>query len=239
MELYKLVRIRKWLVKYRAIYFIKILKKLKTISSNSSFDVTVSHNLKSLYQCNDRMNLLIKPLMVIEKINSKSKILVIGPRNENDLFLLSAEGISFKNITGVDLITYSPYIKAGDMHSLEFQNNCFDAILIGWTLSYSSEPQKVIDEIIRVAKNGALVGVGVEYSQLTKDDCLKLLGYSIQDFDKLPERINSTKAIIELFGNNQDHVYFNHDAPLRRSHQASGYIQNPSSIGVILQIKKG
>lgn len=238
MQIYRIRFIRKIVVKARAILLVKIFNKLKKMDSENAFGITVDHNLKGLFHCNDRVNLLIKPLVAIEKINPESKVLIIGPRNENDLYLLHAQGVKMENITGLDLMSYSSRIKIGDMHNMEFNDNTFDAVIFGWTLSYSSEPKKAINEIIRVTKNEGLVAVGVEYSALSKEGSEELLGYSIQEYEKLSERINSTQQIIDLFGKNQNHIYFNHDAPLKRSHTNKGLVAKVSNVGTILQIKK-
>jgi len=238
MELYKISFIRRIVVIVRAYFFVKVLKRLKTAYSHDAFQITVEHNLKGLYQCNNRMNLLIQPLVSLEKINTDSKILIIGPRNEHDLFLLRAHGFRMGNIVGLDLITYSPFIRIGDMHKMEFENNTFDAVILGWTLSYSSEPQKAIEEIIRVTKNGGIVAVAVEYSNLNKSDSQKLLAYSIQDYEKLGKRINSTHQILELFSEKIAHIFFNHDAPLKRHHTPENFIKNVSSVAVIVEIEK-
>ena len=57
-----------------------------------------------------------------------------------------------------------------DCTSLPFADNEFDAVIFGWTLSYSSDPQKVINEIIRVSKKNTLIAVGVEYSDLSQNE---------------------------------------------------------------------
>lgn len=238
MELYKLTYLRRLVVLLRAFIFVKVLKRLKIADSEDAFQITVKHNLKGLYQCNDRVNLLVLPLVSIEKINKDSKILIIGPRNEHDLYLLRAQGLKMKNIVGLDLISYSPYIKIGDMHQMEFENDTFDAVIFGWTLSYSSEPKKAIDEIIRVTKNGGLIAVGIEYSSLDNNVTEKLLGYNIQEFEKLGKRINSSDQILELFDDKIKHIYFNHDAPLKNHHTTEKFIKNVSNVAVIVEIKK-
>jgi hypothetical protein len=238
MQIYKIRRIRTLVVKLRAIVLVKILRRLKTIESENAFDVTIPHNLKGLYHCNDRVNLLIKPLTEIETINSESKTLIIGPRNENDLFLLNSQGVKMKNIVGFDLISYSKRIKIGDMHNMPFEDDTFDAVIFGWTLSYSSAPQQAIDEIIRVTRNKGIVAVGVEYSNMDKEDSEKLLGYSIQDYNKLNKRINTTTQILDLFSDKQSHVYFNHDAPLKKSYSSKNTIIKVSNVAVIVEIDK-
>lgn len=208
------------------------------MDSTEAFDVTVKHNLQGLKYCNTRIDLLLRPLSVIEKLDKDSKILIIGPRNENDLFTLVGYGFNFRNLTGLDLISYSPTIEIGDMHHTRFPDNHWDAVVCGWTLSYSSEPAKAIHEIVRITKNGGLVALGVEYSTLTEEDYKDLIGYSIQDFSKLKRRVNSVQDILSLFGESIGTIYFQHDAPLKRSHTKNVLLTDVSNVAVILSIKK-
>lgn len=239
MEIYKLKIVRRFVVLLRAIWYVKILRRLKTADSKDAFQITVKHNLKGLYQCNNRVNLLVLPLVSIEKINENSKILIIGPRNEHDLFLLNSHGIKMNNMTGLDLISYSPYIKIGDMHKMEFADNSFDAVIFGWTLSYSSQPQKAIDEIIRVTKNEGLIAVGVEYAGMDESGIeISPTDYLIQEYDKLNKRINSTEQIKELFGSSIKHIYFDHNAPNKKHHTSKNLVKDVSNVGLIVAIKK-
>jgi hypothetical protein len=71
-------RLRLW-------YYLTIQKRWKTVASKHAFDLTQMHNLKLLKDfSNPRMDLLIKPLNVLEFLNENSNVLVIGPRNENE-----------------------------------------------------------------------------------------------------------------------------------------------------------
>lgn len=231
--LFLLPGFRKKIVRLRIFYFVKIKKQLSTFKSENAFEVTLSHNLKSLLQCNDRMEILIRPLSCIEKINPNAKVLIIGPRNENDLFSLFGNGFAWGNITGLDLISYSPKIKLGDMHNIPFENNYFDVVLCGWTLSYSATPDIAATEILRVTKSGGIIGVGVEYSTMTKDDSEHLVGYEIQEYSKLSKRVNSTAEILSLFKGNIEHIFFNHDAPNKISHTRDGLVHDVSHIVTI------
>ena len=133
----------------------------------------------------------------------------------------------------MDLISYSPKIVLGDMHKIPFDDNHFDVVLCGWTLSYSATPKLAAKEILRVTKIGGIIGIGVEYSTLTKEDSEELSGYSIQDFSKLPKRVNSTAEIRELFYGHVEHVFFDHDAPNKISHTRNGLVDNVSHVVTI------
>jgi hypothetical protein len=200
----------------RLVYFLQWKRSLKTLDSEAAFDTTLMHNLKSLGRRLNRMALLIDPLSVLETIPKSARILVIGPRNEWDLFQLKRRGFAFDRCIGLDLISYSPSIRLGDMHALPFEDGEFDAVLCGWTLSYSAKPQLACDEIARVCRVGGVIGVAVEYFSGDADAEKRATGgYVIQD-ERLAERVNSVAQILALFSPHGQ-VFFSHDAPLRRS----------------------
>jgi len=217
----------------RAVYFIEVRKKLRTLNSEDSYKTTLMHNRRSLYGANNRMNLLLYPLSVIETLRPASRILVIGPRNENDLYSLAGLGFAMDNIVGLDLISYSPHITLGDMHEMPFPDSSFDAVVCGWTLSYSARPHKVADEIRRVVRPNGIVAIGVEYSTMTPRDEVQLLGYAIQDSGR---RINSSAQIKELFGGAVGTIYFEHDAPNRVSHTADHLVARVSNVALVFQV---
>jgi hypothetical protein len=195
------------------------------------------HNLKLLKDfSNPRMDLLIRPLSVLEFLKRSSNILIIGPRNENDLLKLMAFGFHRAGIRGLDLMSYSPLIDVGDMHATPYDSNFWDAILCGWTLSYSRSPDLFARELLRVAKNGCAIAIAVEYAALSYEEAIELDGYSIAD--KGFERINSVAQILSLFEGHVEHVYFSHDAPLKRHHTAKGLIEAPSSVAVVFTVRK-
>jgi len=221
----------------RLFYFVKLRGKLKTIDSDSNLPATVKHNMRGLKGFGGtRMDRIIKPLSIIETLNSKSKLLIIGPRNEGDLLCLMGHGFDKKHLRGLDLITYSPMIELGDMHQMKYEDNTWDAVICGWTISYSTTPEKFAKEAIRVVKNGGIIAVGVEYSTMTPQDSSKLLGYELET--KGHQRINSVAQILELFDGHVHEVFFNHDAPAKISHTLEGLNPNVSSVVAIFSIKK-
>lgn len=223
-------RLRLW-------YYFSVRKYWKELSSEHAFDVTLMHNKKSLRNFSiSRMDLLIRPLSAIEVLNGSSGILVIGPRNESDLLKLWAHGFNRSRIRGLDLMSYSPWIDVGDMHNTSYPDNQWDAIVCGWTLSYSRTPALFAKELLRIAKSGCAIAIAVEYASMTYEEAVKLDGYSIED--KGFERVNSVDQILHLFEGYVDHVYFSHDAPLKRHHTGAGLIPHPSGVAVIFTVKK-
>ena len=229
--------IRESVGRVRLSYYLKLKRRWHSVNSQHAFDMTQKHNLKLLEDfSNPRMDLLIRPLSVLEFLNNESNVLIIGPRNENDLLKLAASGFNLSRVRGLDLMSYSPLIDVGDMHETPYEDNRWDAIICGWTLSYSRNPVLFAKEIIRIAKPGCAVAIGVEYASLSYEDAVKLDGYSIAD--KGFERINSVDQILALFEGHVEHVYFSHDAPLKRHHTAKGFVPVPSGVAVIFTVRK-
>jgi hypothetical protein len=221
----------------RFLYFAGLRGRLRTMNSAQAYATTIRHNLRGL---NDhrtkRMQRLIEPLHAVETLDEDSHILVVGPRTESDLLMLRALG--FRHVRGLDLISYSPWVDLGDMHRMPYADDTWDAVMLAWCLTYSREPHLVAREVVRVAKPGALVGVGLEYSTLTPHDVSSLVGYEINTEDG-PPPANSVADIRALFENAVDHVYFDHDAPCRRSHASSGLVKDVSQVVLLFSIRKG
>ena len=223
----------------RLFWSVKVRRRLKLLESDRAFATTIDHNLKSLRDFNQRTDALLRPLSAIETMGPQSRLLIIGPRNEGDLLSAIGYGFDPANVRGLDLISYSPRIDIGDMHEAPYADDSFDAIVIGWTLSYSRDPNAFATEMLRIVRDGGLIAIGVEYSELTEEDEIALVGYRIQERETLAQRINSTKAILDLFHGKVGHVYFDHDAPAKRSHGRHGMVENVSRVAVIFSVAKG
>lgn len=226
---------RKIIGRLRLFYFLTIRRKFKTLDSEFAFDVTIKHNLKSLKAFGgSRMDIIIRTLSIIETLDKNSKILIIGPRNEADL--LGLIGYGFRNIKGLDLITYSPMIVLGDMHKMPFEDNSFDVVISGWTLSYSNTPELFAEESMRVVKDEGIVAIGVEYGEISEEQLVNTIGYSISQNNF--ERINSTKQILNLYEGKVKEVILNHDATAKRAHKENALINNPSAVVTIFSVEK-
>jgi SAM-dependent methyltransferase len=229
--------VRVCLFRLRYFYYVTICNRLRTMTSKDAFGNTVQHNVKQVSDWSPRMELLIRPLSVIESLPRTAKILVIGPRNEYDLILLAGLGFGFRNVRGLDLISYSPRIDLGDMHNMPYPDNTWDAVVCGWTLSYSASPQKAAAEILRVVRDQGFISMGVEYSTMTELDEIAIAGYAIHERTRLAQRVNSAEQLLELFQPNVKDVFFRHDAPLKMSHTAK-LASFVSGVAVIFSVTK-
>ena len=84
---------------------------------------------------------------------TKARILYIGARTEAEVLYMGNINLNPRNITAIDLHSYSPLIKLGDMHSLEFKDGEFDACIMTHCIAYSEAPVVAFSEALRVLKN--------------------------------------------------------------------------------------
>jgi SAM-dependent methyltransferase len=202
--------VRYCIARIRFFYFVRLCRKLKTFDLSTQKAIasnTVFHNLKGLKDLAVVRSLaLIKPVTSIDKIGIHSQVLTIGPRTEGELLSLVGYGFLKKNIRGLDLISYSSWIDLGDMHTMSYKDNSFDVVIMGWVISYSEDPVKAAKEVVRVAKNGAVIAVGVEYGGLTGQEEVKKLDY-VPGAGRLTTQASQ---LTDFFGEAVDHVYFSH-----------------------------
>jgi SAM-dependent methyltransferase len=190
---------------------IKALKPddIKTLDDENTAAIknTVLHNLNGL----SKGAALERPLRLIEPLHSifhvmvnarEMKVLSVGPRAESEIFMLLSKGFAQENITGLDLISYSPIIKLGDMHDIPFDDDSYDVIILGWVLAYSNDVPQAVREVLRVAKSGAYVAVGWEYNPTSQED-LEATGTIVDG-----GRCTNANQILEFFEDQVDEVIF-------------------------------
>ncbi|MBX7200320.1 MAG: class I SAM-dependent methyltransferase [Rhodospirillaceae bacterium] len=152
---------------------------------------------------------LINPLSSIHDVFTGAvnmKVLSIGPRTEMELLHLVGIGFLPGNITGLDLISTSPWIDLGDMHAMPYPDTAFDVVISGWVLAYSKNPQKAVDEMLRVVKPGGIVAIGVTYNPDAAEIEYKNEGDRIQG--RIFRRVAELTAMI---GPRLGPIYFQHE----------------------------
>jgi SAM-dependent methyltransferase len=205
--------IRYAVVAVRYLWFVQVRRRLMTYDLSTAVgspvaSKTVFHNLKGLRDLAvNRSHLLVRPLSVIETLPVDARVLSIGPRTEGELFSLAAHGFVWRQITGLDLISYSPRVRLGDMHDTRFESDHFDAVILGWVLAYSEDPHRAAREVVRITRAGGVVAIGVEYSPLSQQQIIDDVGY----LPGAQHRISSCDEILEFFGAAVGHVYYRHD----------------------------
>lgn len=204
--------LRYFVVALRYLWFVKVRRHLVTLRPGAGADAavaenTVWHNLKGLHDMAvNRSHLLVRPLSVMETLPTDARILSVGPRSEGELLSLAAHGFTWSRIEGLDLISYSPKVRLGDMHQAPYADGSFDAVIAGWVLAYSEDPARAARELVRITRPGGIIAVGVEYSPLSQEEMVASLGY----LPGASKRIGSCEEILGFFGDTVDHVYHQH-----------------------------
>lgn len=219
-DIYKIDIFRTSIVIIRFIFLFHIRKKIlyyidpnKKISNhrlikkeNGSVETVITHNMhftdnffnlkKTFKRFSGAKTMMISsPLKSIDFINYENfKVLSVGPRNEGELFQIRSLGFNWKNIYGIDLLSYSDTIDLGDIHNSNYQTDFFDIIFCGWVLTYSEDYEKILDELFRIVKNNGIITIGFGYNP------------------KKDYKLYSTEQILKKFDNKISHIYFNFDA---------------------------
>jgi SAM-dependent methyltransferase len=88
-----------------------------------------------------------------------ASVLCIGCRNSVELDEFTRHGLA--RVVGIDLFSQRRDILIMDMHSLLFTDDSFDVVYSSHSLEHAYELQTVVGEIVRVARDGAVVAVEV------------------------------------------------------------------------------
>jgi SAM-dependent methyltransferase len=201
--------------------------------SHGSQDVTVDHNLKSLRNFTTRNEKLLFASMCVEDIE-QSRALIIGGRTEEEIFMF--RGYGFRDVTAVDLISYSPLVVQADMHDLPFADDSFDFIFCAYTLVYSKQPSRAAREFVRVLRDRGTIAVAVEYVPWESRAEIEqaLAGYTI-----IPdEKLETADDILAVFQPHVRSVFVRYDAEKKRHHTAAGLVKNPSPIMAVFSVAK-
>ena len=87
------------------------------------------------------------------------RVLCVGCRNTLELDRFHARG--FDDVVGIDVFSQREDIKVMDMHEMTFPDDSFDVVYASHALEHSYDVQRVVDQVVRVARDGAIVGVEV------------------------------------------------------------------------------
>lgn len=211
-QFYRITLFRFTVAAIRYVWLVLILKRLRTVQGTGVAASTLHHNLRGMFDLAVERSLrLIYPIVSIEGIRNdiaNRKILTIGPRTEGEIYNLYAYGFRRKNVTCLDLISYSGRVDLGDMHAMPYADSSFDCVMLGWVINYSDDKQRAADEIVRVAKPGGIVAIGVEWNRISAEELdPQKFGYVVGS----AQRLSSAEAILALFGDSVDRVYFEQD----------------------------
>ncbi|ASY20733.1 ubiquinone/menaquinone biosynthesis methyltransferase [Candidatus Planktophila dulcis] len=177
----------------RWFYYIKILRKLNfDVNRNTTLGVSYSREQFGKFTPLARIYNPIFAMMCIPTELNK-RLLILGPRYENEIYIARSLGFDLKSISTLDTFSYSPLVDIGDMHEMNFPDNEFSYLLCSWTLSYSANPKQAAKEMMRVTSAGGLIAISVE-----KVSEIQMLN-GVPGILKGSERIQTRAQLQELF----------------------------------------
>ena len=110
-----------------------------------------------------------KKLKKIQKIIFKPKTYVLnfgcGPSTGSGKKLWNINSIESLNIINYDILLQDEVTVVGDAHSLPFKSNVIDSIICQAVLEHVKNPNKVVDEMLRVLKPGGYIYSEVPFMQ--------------------------------------------------------------------------
>lgn len=197
--------------KIRFLYFVYLKRQIRVFENEQSVIANkYSTDMLKRGVTSNRPLKFIRPLSVIEAVNKNGKTLSIGCRFETELLYLVGYGFNPEGIRGFDMISYSPWIDLGNMHKMNYPDNTFDTVTMGWLISYSETPEVAAQEVVRVLKPGGFVAMAVSYYPPER---LKQALETGKYVAHPGNRIQTTEGLLKIFGDSVDQVYFRHQPP--------------------------
>ena len=155
-------KINELVFRIRFFWYFRFKKNFRFVNKIGNHTLNVKKSLNEMKKgvSNHRPKQIVMPLISLSKEDKeKFKVLSVGSRYETEILYL--KGVGFKNVRGLDLFSYSPWIDIGDMHDMPYEDNHFDVMTLGWIVSYSDNIELLKKEIIRCSKNGSIISIGV------------------------------------------------------------------------------
>lgn len=141
--------------------------EIKQSHSDLSSGVTIEHNtdIERMFfaDLSNRPDLISNVLTSLNEVRqnaSRMRVLSVGARTEAEIFSLVNAGFRLPNIECIDLFSYSPLIKIGDIHNIQYPNDSFDIVLCGWVLEFCSDFEAACEELKRVCKPNGYIAIG-------------------------------------------------------------------------------
>jgi SAM-dependent methyltransferase len=196
--------------KLRFFWYVYILKRINTYRDEASV-LAPNYSLDMLKKgvTSDRPLRLIRPMSVVDHLGKSAKILSVGCRFETELLYLVGYGWEPGNVRGFDMISYSPWIDCGNMHAMPYADDTWDAVILGWVMTYSDDTALAAREVVRVARDKGIVAIGVSYypPHLLTDDRL-----AESERRMRTKRLQTVADYLRLFEPHVERVLFQHDA---------------------------
>jgi SAM-dependent methyltransferase len=94
---------------------------------------------------------------------AREDVLIVGPRNIQELLIAWLYGFRWSRIQGIDLYSTHPKIRVMNMEAMTFSDDSFDVVVMANTLAYAADTARCLAEIARVLRPGGRVVFGATY----------------------------------------------------------------------------
>ena len=151
-------------------------------------DYNADVTLKKIITTTRRAEELFQAIVLPPRNIKDEKLLLIGPRNIQELIMAWIYGFTWNNIEAIDLYSTNQKITVMNMEDMKFDDASFDAVLMANTFAYAKKPDRLLSEISRVLKPGGNLVFGATFvSEETEFYGNKICGDEIKSIiDKLP-----------------------------------------------------
>ena len=184
-----------WTLQVKDLALLATIKSSKKVSDEyieKVYDYNAGVTIKKLITSTRRAEHFYRILCLPFSCPEKERLLIIGPRNIQELFIAWLYGFSWKNILGIDLYSTNKKIQVMNMEDMSFDENTFDAVAMANTLSYAKDTRTAIAEIARVMKPGARLSFSATYDPN----------------DLWPEDSRSASEIKQILHDNNLNIYY-------------------------------
>ena len=128
--------------------------------------------------------------------------MVVGPRNESEIFNLYIKGYDLKKIDAI-IFWYSKKIMLADAHTYLKKENYYDIIFLGWVLAYSNNKEIMLKNLSKNLKDNGLLIIGYSISDRSDKEILETRGYLISSPH---ERIRNEDELDIFFHKNKFNI---------------------------------
>jgi len=139
-----------------------------------------------------RTHRLIDQLCETAKPATEARVLCVGSRNAFEIEQFEQRGI--RDVVGIDLFSTDRRIRVMDMHSMSFSDDTFDVVYASHSLEHSYDLDRVVGEIMRVARDGAALAVEVPVRLTTYDETAGTELVDVGDTEGLVRRLGPERA---------------------------------------------
>jgi SAM-dependent methyltransferase len=149
-----------------------------------------------------RAEVLYQLLTVPGRDVRHERLLIVGPRNVQELFIAWLHGYRWSRIHAIDLYSTRKKISIMNMEATAFRDAAFDAIVMANTLAYAKDTFQCLTEMARLLKPAGRLAFGATYFPAGTDwpgnlvsgadirEMLKRLGFRLSSYHA-SDKINS------------------------------------------------